>query len=201
MQYERFIEKTMLIIKPDGVRRGLIGEILGRTERMGLKVVGLKMVKPTRKHIDEFYPNDKEWISRVGGKTLKTYEEYAIDAQKELGTQDPYEIGKKVRGWILETWLSGTPVVAVVIEGVHAIANVRGLVGSTMPTFAQPGTIRGDFSIDSAAIANVVGRAVKNLVHASETPEEAKHEVNHWFTKDEIFEYRRADEEAILGKE
>jgi len=201
MVYERFVERTMLIIKPDGVRRGLIGEILNRAERMGLKVVALKMVKPDRKHIDDFYPKEKEWIARVGGKTLKTYEEYGINAQEELGTQDAYEIGKKVRDWILETWLSGTPVVAVVLEGVHAIANVRALVGATMPTFAQPGTIRGDLSIDSAAIANVVGRAVKNLVHASETPQEAAHEVKHWFSAEEIFSYKRADEDTLLGKD
>lgn len=201
MGYDRFIEKTLLIIKPDGVRRGLVGEILSRVERMGLKIVGLKMVKPTRGHIDEFYPTSKEWISRVGGKTLKTYEEYQVDPKKELGTNDTYEIGKRVRGWILETWLSGAPVVAVVIEGVHAIANVRALVGPTMPTFAQPGTIRGDFSIDSAVIANLAGRAVKNLVHASETPEEAKHEVSHWFSAKELYTYKRADEEALLGKE
>lgn len=201
MAYERFIERTILIIKPDGVRRGLVGEILNRTERMGLKVIGLKMVKPTRSHIDNFYPKTKEWISRVGEKTLKTYGEYGVDPKKELGTNDPFEIGKKVREWILDTWLSGAPVVVVALEGVHAIANVRALVGSTMPTFAQPGTIRGDFSIDSAVIANLVGRAVKNLVHASETPAEAKHELKHWFLTKELFGYKRADEDAMLGKE
>lgn len=201
MAYERFIERTLLIVKPDAVRRGLIGEILNRTERMGLKVVGLKMVKPTRSHIDNFYPKTKEWISRVGGKTLKTYEEYNVSAKKELGTDDPYEIGKKVREWILETWTSGAPVVAVVIEGVHAIANVRALIGSTMPTFAQPGTIRGDYSIDSAVIANLAGRAVKNLVHASENLEEATYEVTHWFSPKEIHTYRRADEAVLLEKD
>lgn len=201
MAYERFIERTILIVKPDAVRRALIGEILGRVEKMGLKVIGLKMVRPTRSHIDEFYPKSKEWISRLGGKTLKTYEEYQLNPKKELGTDNPYEIGKKVRSWILDTWMAGAPVVAVVIEGVHAITNVRGLIGSTMPTFAQPGTIRGDYSIDSAAIANLVGRAVKNLVHASENPEEAKHEVNHWFSSKELHTYKRADEDVLLGKE
>ncbi len=200
MGYERFIERTALIIKPDGVRRGLIGEIISRVEHMGLKVVGLKMVRPTRAHINDFYPQKKEWISRLGEKTLKTYQEYGVNPKVELGTDDAFVIGKKVREWILETWLSG-PVVVMAVEGVHAIANVRAMVGPTMPTFAQPGTIRGDYSIDSAVIANLVGRAVKNLVHASESPEEAKHEIEHWFAPEELHAYKRADEEVLLGKE
>lgn len=200
MIYHRFIEQTALIIKPDGVRRGLAGEIISRLERMGLKVVGLKMVKPTKSHIDDFYPKEKAWMSRLGEKTLKTYQQYGVDANEELGTNDPYEIGKMVRNWIIETWLAGAPVVVMAVEGVHAIANVRALVGDTMPTFAQPGTIRGDFSIDSAVIANLVGRAVKNIVHASENLEEAKHEIEHWFSPEELFTYSRADEEVIVGK-
>ena len=201
MSYERFIERTALIIKPDGVRRGLVGEILSRLERMGLKIIGLKMVKPSRAHIDDFYPKDKAWITRLGEKSLKTYKEYGVDPKKEVGTNDPFGIGQKVRDWILETWLSGAPVVVIAVEGVHAIANVRAMVGNTMPTFAQPGTIRGDFSIDSAVIANLVGRAVKNIVHASENKEEAEHEIEHWFAPEELHEYKRADEEVILGKE
>lgn len=200
MNYHRFIERTALIIKPDGVRRGLIGEVISRLERMGLKVVGLKMVKPSKEHIDDFYPKEKRWITRLGEKTLKTYQEYGVDAKEELGTNEAYEIGKKVREWILETWLAGAPVVVVAVEGVHAIANVRAMVGNTMPTFAEPGTIRGDFSIDSAVIANLVGRAVKNIVHASENPEEAKHEIEHWFSPEELFAYSRADEEIIIGR-
>lgn len=200
MSYERFIERTALIIKPDGVRRGLIGEVLSRLERMGLKVIGLKMVKPSREHIDDFYPKDKAWITRLGEKSLKTYKEYGVDPKKEVGVSEPLEIGKKVRDWILETWLSGAPVVVIAVEGVHAIANVRAMVGNTMPTFAQPGTIRGDFSIDSAVIANLVGRAVKNIVHASENNQEAKHEIEHWFAPEELHEYKRADEEVIIGK-
>jgi nucleoside-diphosphate kinase len=201
MKYKRFIERTALIVKPDGVRRGLVGEVIGRVERMGLKVVGLKMVRPTRAHIDDFYPKSEEWMTRLGEKSLKTYKEYKVDPKKELGTDKASEIGKKVREWILETWLAGAPVVVLAVEGVHAITHVRGLVGSTMPTFAQPGTIRGDYSIDSAVIANLVGRAVKNLVHASETPEEAKHELEHWFAPEQLFEYKRADEAALLDKE
>lgn len=199
MSYERFIERTALIIKPDGVRRGLVGEVIGRLERMGLKIIGLKMVRPTRDHIHNFYPKDPLWMKRLGEKTLKTYKEYGVNPKKELGMASADEIGKKVREWIIETWLSG-PVVVMAVEGVHAITNVRAMVGDTMPTFAQPGTLRGDFSIDSAVIANLVGRAVKNLVHASETPEEARHEIEHWFAPEELFEYKRADEEVLLGK-
>lgn len=200
MSYHRFIEQTALIIKPDGVWRGLVGEVIARIERMGLKVVALKMVKPTRSHIDDFYPKEEAWMTRLGEKTLKTYKEYGVDAKEELGTDKASEIGKKVREWILETWIVGAPVVVMAVEGVHAIANVRALVGNTMPIFAQPGTIRGDFSVDSAVIANLVGRAVKNIVHASENSEEAKHEIEHWFSPEELFIYTRADEEVIVGK-
>lgn len=188
-------ERTYVMVKPDGVKRGLIGEIIGRFEKRGLKVVALSMVRPAREQMDNHYPKSEAWIKRVGEKTLATYAKYGYDAIKELGTTDPTEIGKKVRGWLLD-FMTSAPVVKMVIEGVHAIDMVRKLAGETMPCNAAVGTIRGDFSVDSAAAANKEKRSVMNIVHASETPEEAAHEIKHWFNPEEICDYSRAEEDC-----
>ncbi len=189
-------ELTFLMIKPDGVRRGLSGEIIRRIEQVGLKIVGLKLLRPSLREVDEHYPKDKKWIHRLGEKTLATYEKFGFDAKKELGTDNPGKIGPMVRRWLVEFMISG-PVVAIAIKGVHAVAMVRKLAGHTMPSDAPLGTIRGDFSVDSAAVANREKRAVYNLVHASETEEEARHEIKHWFGKEAVHDYRRTDDEVF----
>jgi nucleoside-diphosphate kinase len=190
-------ERTFCMVKPDGVKRGLIGEIIGRFEQRGLKVVALRMEKPEHRKVDDHYPKSEEWIRRVGEKTLKTYEKYGYDARAELGTTDPLEIGKQVRGWLIG-FMTSAPIVKMVVEGVHAIDMVRKLCGETMPSGADVGTIRGDYSVDSAALANKEKRAVFNIVHASETTEEAEHEISHWFAPDEIQDYARSDEECRI---
>src|SRR3989344_1312787 len=185
-------EKTLVLIKPDGVKRGLIGEVVARIEKRGLKVIAISMVKPSRKQIDEHYPKDLKWVKRLGEKSLATYTKYGWDAKEEMGTDDPVKIGKSVRNWILDFMTSG-PVVKIVVEGIHAVDMVRKLVGNPLPAFVGKGTIRGVFSVDSAAWANKDHRAVHNLIHASETPEEARHELKYWFKAGEIFEYKRAE--------
>lgn len=189
-------ELTFLMIKPDGVRRGLAGEILRRVEQVGLKIVGLKMLRPSYKQVDEHYPKDRAWIKRLGEKTLATYEKYGFDAVKELGTNNPTKIGPMVRKWLID-FMTSAPVVVTAIKGVHAVAMVRKLAGHTMPSDAPLGTIRGDFSVDSAAVANRDKRAVYNLVHASETENEARHEIKHWFGKDSVHDYQRTDDEVF----
>lgn len=189
-------EKTLLLIKPDGVKRGLIGEIVRRIEQRGLKIVALKMFMPTKAQIDEHYPKDENWIRRLGEKTLATYEKFGYDAKAELGTRDTEKIGKMVRGWLLDFMTSG-PLVKVIVQGVHAIEMVRKLCGPTVPAMAEMGTIRGDYSVDSAASANRDKRAIRNLVHASETKKEADHEIEFWFSPEEIYNYKRADEEIV----
>jgi nucleoside-diphosphate kinase len=190
-------ERTVVLIKPDGVKRGLIGEIISRIERRGLKIIGLEMFKATPEQIDGHYPKDENWIRRLGEKTLKNYREYGFDAQKELGTEDPMEIGKMVRGWLIDYMTSG-PMVKMVVEGIHAVSMVRKIVGSSMPAEAEMGTIRGDFSVDDATAANRDKRAIHNIVHASETPEEAKHELDFWFAAEDIFDYKRAEEDTMF---
>lgn len=183
-------ELTYLMVKPDGVKRGLTGEIIRRIEERGLKVVALQMFEPNREKIDNHYPKDEKWISRLGEKTTKIYQSFGGDLVKEMGTTDLLEIGKQVRTWIIDYMIS-SPLVGMVIKGAHAVDMVRKTVGPTMPVDALPGTVRGDFSVDSAMLANREKRSVFNLVHASETPEEAKHEIKHWFGDAKILDYDR----------
>ena len=184
-------EKTYIMIKPDGVKKRLIGEIITRFEQRDLKVIALEMFHPTTKQIDEHYPKDKAWIARLGQKTLSTYQKYGVDPVKELGMDNDYEIGKMVRKWLVD-YMTSAPLVRMVIQGVHAVDMVRKICGVTLPNLADMGTIRGDYSADSPAVANSERRAVMNLVHASETPQEAEHEIKHWFgTRKVIFDYER----------
>lgn len=175
-------EATVLIIKPDGVTRGLMGEIIKRLEQRELKITALEMFHPTKKQIDGHYPKSEKWISRLGDKSLAACSLNDFDPIKEFGSKNNFIIGKKVRAWLIDYMISG-PIVKMVVEGSYAVAMVRKIVGATMPADAELGTIRGDFSVDSGAIANTEGRVVSNLVHSSETVEEAKHEVKFWFGK------------------
>ncbi|MEK9209463.1 MAG: nucleoside-diphosphate kinase, partial [Patescibacteria group bacterium] len=190
-------EKTVILIKPDGVKRGLIGEILNRIEKRGLKIISLEMIWATREEIDSHYPKDPAWIKRLGEKSLGTYEKYGIDPIEKVGTDKPEEIGKMVREWIMNFMISG-PVVKAVIKGIHAVDMVRKIAGNSLPNLADMGTIRGDYSVDSPALANSDKRAVHNLIHASETQEEAENELKLWFNSEEIHDYKRAEEEVMF---
>lgn len=188
------MEQTLVLIKPDGVRRGLVGEILHRFERLGLKIVALKMVQPSEALLEKHYKSSNEsTLRRWGEKTLSTYTKYGKDAQKDLGTTDPLELGKMVKNWLFDYVTSG-PVVAILLEGKHAVENVVAMTGPTMPVSASAGTIRGDFSTDSAAYANEEKRGVMNLVHISASIEEANFEKTVWFTDKEIHSYQRLEE-------
>ena len=190
-------ERTFLMVKPDGVRRGLVGDIISRLEQRGLKIIALKMIRPSREQIDGHYPKDQRWITRLGEKTMGTYQKYGRDAIKDMGTDKPEEIGPMVREWILNFMTSG-PAVKAIIEGVHAVDMVRKLCGHTIPSVAEMGTIRGDYSVDSPALANAEKRALYNLVHASETQEEAEHEIKYWFGPEDIHDYKRSDEDVMI---
>ena len=191
------MEQTLIVIKPDGVVRGLVGEILGRFERAGLKVVASRMVQVTKELADRHYPGDREELwTGIGHKTLENYKELEVDAKELLGTDDPKKIGEMVRVWLLEYITSG-PVYAAVLEGPHAVELVRKICGHTLPVKSAPGTIRGDLSFDSAYLANTGKRAIKNLIHASGTLDEAKYEIPLWFTGAEIVSYERAEERVM----
>ncbi|MEM0106601.1 MAG: nucleoside-diphosphate kinase [Candidatus Micrarchaeaceae archaeon] len=185
------IEKTLVLIKPDGVYRTLIGKIISKFEDAGLKVVALKLVSPPKQQVEVHYAADEAWLKSVGAKAIASYKEKGIEV-----SQTDLEIGNKVREQLLE-YLTGKPVVAMVIEGNNAVFIVRKIVGSTEPRTADPSSIRGAYTSDSYDLADMSGRAVKNIIHASGTIQEAQREISIWFSNDEIVEYKRADENII----
>ena len=190
-------EKTVVLVKPDGVKRGLIGEVIHRIEQRGLKIIALKMVTPTEKQARDHYPNTEIWMRGMGEKTLENYRAFGKDSIKEIGTDDSLKIGKMCAQWNTEFLMSG-PVVAIMVQGIHAIAMVRKIVGSTLPSKAEMGTIRGDYSVDSPTLANADKRAIHNVVHASGDESEAENEIKHWFKTEEIHAYKRAEEDIMF---
>lgn len=186
-------ERTLVLIKPDAVKRGLFGVICQRFEQAGLKIVACKMVFSNRKQLDGHFPKSEEWVRGMGEKTLETYQEYDIDPVEILGTADPLAIGQKIKEWNYR-YLTLGPVMVMAIEGIHAVDTVRKIIGHTLPYKAAPGTIRGDFSINAPDLANVVGSACKNLVHASGTTEEAEQEIANWFSPTELMSWQRTDD-------
>ena len=190
-------EKTVFIIKPDGVKRGLIGEILSRFEKRGLKIIALDMVWASKEEMDGHYPKDEAWIKRLGEKSLANYQQYGVDPKEKLGTDNPLEIGRMIRKWVVEYMTSG-PVVKGVVSGVHAIDMVRKICGNSLPNLADMGTIRGDFSVDSAVSANLNKRATRNIIHASENKQEVENEMKLWFKEKEIHNYKRAEEDIMF---
>lgn len=191
------MEQTLIVYKPDALARGLVGEILQRFERVGLKIVGMKMMRVSKILADKHYPASREtFINGMGKKTLENYLSLGIDPVKEFGSDDPHVIGLAIREWLV-TMITADPVIAVVLEGPHAVELVRKMVGHTLPLASAPGTIRGDYSFDSSYLANTGSRPIKNLLHASGELEEAKYEVDLWFEKPEIHSYKRVEEEVM----
>lgn len=191
------MEQTLVVLKPDAVARGLSGEIIARFERVGLKIVAAKLLLASGSLVEKHYPAEREelWIG-IGNKTIDNYKQLDMDPVKSLGTADPKEIGKMVRVWLME-YISAGPVLALVLEGPHAVELIRKMCGHTLPLLSAPGTIRGDFSFDSSYLANSNKRPIKNLIHASGTVEEAKYEIPLWFSSDEIHSYERVEEKAM----
>ena len=190
-------ERTLLVVKPDGVVRGLAGEILSRFEKVGLKIVAAKMIKVQKNLAEKHYPGSREsWLREMGEKTLVNYKKFGAGPIKLLGTADTLEIGKMIQKWLIDYIISG-PVLGVVLEGPHAVELVRKICGNTLPANATPGTIRGDLAFDSSYLANTGKRAIKNLVHASGSIEEAEYEIPLWFSSEEILAYERVEEKVM----
>jgi len=191
------MEQTLVVLKPDAVARGICGEIISRFEKVGLKMVGCKLIKVSKELAEKHYPKEREeFIRGMGQKTLDNYKALGIDVKKELSTDDSYQIGLMIRQWLIEMITSG-PVLAMVWQGAHAVELVRKIAGHTLPLQAAPGTIRGDYSFDSSYLANTGKRAIKNLLHASGNQEEAKYEVSLWFSEKELCQYERVEERVM----
>lgn len=193
-------ERTFCMIKPDGVKRGLIGDIIRRIEKAGLKIVAIKMLIPTAEQVMKHYPmSDEAWIHRLGEKSLSAFDNLEATALETLGSDDEDIVGRDVAKSLIDYMTSG-PVVAMVVEGIQARDMIRKLAGHTLPFKADVGTIRGDYSVDSPAVANVEGRAIHNIIHASETIKEADNEISLWFSGEKIPTYDLGSERIMYTK-
>lgn len=189
-------ERTFVIVKPDGIQRGLVGEITKRYEQAGLKLVATKMIVASAEHVEKHYTLDPEWRRVTGEKTIESYKKKGMTPPSE----DPLEITAVIlKG--LKTYLTSGPIVCMVWEGAHAVKIVRKITGGTEPLTSDMGTIRGDFVLDSYQMADTDSRAVRNLVHASGSVKEAEDEIAHWFAPGEVIDYRLVQEQIMYAPE
>lgn len=184
-------ERTFVIIKPDGVQRSLVGEIVSRFERTGMKIVAMKFMIPTEEQCWKHYNKDEAWFQEKGQRIVKERENHGLPVTKEA-----VEYGRDIIRQLARYMTSG-PVVAMVLEGNQSVGIVKKLVGGTEPLSSDVGTIRGDLTLDSYALAGVDERAVRNLIHCSDKPEDALVEIPIWFEESEMINYRLI-QEAIL---
>jgi nucleoside-diphosphate kinase len=200
-------ERVVVAVKPDGVKRALVGEVVRRMEQVGLKIIAAKMLVPTTAQAKGNYPDPetvsgKKWVVGLGQKTLKTYTDAGQDVAKELGTNNPLELGMTVYENLIK-YLTEGPMVVIVWEGHEAVSRARVIAGDTTPIRAERGTLRGDLSFDSQILGNIQGRVVlRNVLHVSGDKEEALEEMAYWFGDDYEFkgEYIRSDHLAMFGK-
>lgn len=176
------MERTLVILKPDTIQRGLVGEILTRFEKAGLKVVGMKMMIPEMELLKKHYPD--ELIPIVGNKTKEDWDNYGVEYAETVE-----EIGEMIVD-ATRKFMQSSPVIALVLEGGHVVEIVRKMVGKTGPKDSAPGTIRGDYAHLSLGRASLQKKGAANLIHASGTVEEAKQEIAMWFEDSELFTYK-----------
>lgn len=184
-------ERTFVIIKPDGVQRSLVGELMKRLERTGLKFIAIKMVLASEEQCWAHYNKDDAWFLEKGNNTIKSREQAGLPVEKEA-----IEYGKDIVRALVK-FMTSSPVVAMVLEGNQAVGIVKKLVGATEPLSSDVGTIRGDLTIDSYGLANTDDRAVRNLIHCSDKPEEAEREISLWLREDEIMKYQLVQEKIL----
>jgi nucleoside-diphosphate kinase len=185
-------ERTLVVIKPDGVQRSLVGEITKRFERAGFKLVAMKMLVASEEHIEKHYTLDPEWRRLNGEKTIKGY----VDKGITPPSTDPLEVSARTLARLKKYMTSG-PVIAMIWQGAHAVKITRKIVGGTEPLTSDVGTIRGDYVLDSYQMADIDDRSVRNLIHASGSPEEAENEIKHWFKDEEIIKYSHVQEKIL----
>ncbi len=176
-------ERTFIAIKSEAIQRHLVGEFITRFERRGMKLIAMKMMVPGREIIGEHYPAKDSWLIPTGEKTIAGMKKRGIEP-----TETAREIAMGIRDRLMKNF-EDRPLIAMIWEGAHAVENGRKTVGATNPLEAVPGSIRGDYTVDSYKLADGDDRAVRTLVHASGTVEEAEEEIALWFDKDEIIDY------------
>lgn len=179
-------EKTLVLVKPDGIRRNLVAEIIRRLEESGaLKVIARRRLTAAIDEVRRHFPSDPEWPKQVAQGTINGAKKHGVDLPMLFGTNDPQKISEKIIMTLFSYYTEGQ-IEPMIVEGENAILAVRKIVGATRPDEAEQGTIRGDLGYDTPEIANLAKRALRNVVHASATPEEAKSEIEVWFPGHEV---------------
>lgn len=174
-------ERSFVMVKPDGVRRNLTDEIIKRLTDAGLTIAHQKDMQPTRELAYQHYADNEEWYRNTGSKTIESLHKQGLVATDIFPAEEPVVVAKQIREWLADFLTSG-PVVAMVVEGPEGtVQKIRDLAGATGPEFADAGTIRGDLGTDTYYKANSDGRAIENLMHASESVKEAEREIKLWF--------------------
>ncbi len=174
-------ERTLILMKPDVLQRQIVGEILSRFERKGFKIVAVKMLNATKTQVGEHYAADEQYLIETGEKAKKGAEMRGQD----VSNWNSLEWGKIIRERNI-AYLTCGPILAVVLEGPSVISSVRKVLGSTSPADGDVGTIRADYSFDSYALADVVARSTRTMLHASDSVENAQREIKIWFKENEI---------------
>lgn len=187
------IQRSLVLLKPDAVSRGLSGEIITRLERCGLKIVGARLLRPDMEIGRDHYKKDEEWKIKVGERAIQECAEFNLDVKEVFGTTSPVEIGNEVVERNAEFLNSGA-VMALVFQGPNAVKKIRNLIGSTFPESANPGTIRGDFGLENSFTGTKRKRTTYNLIHASGSVEEAEEEIKIWFKESDIVDYKQTHE-------
>lgn len=184
-------ERSLVILKPDAVQRSLVGEIIKRFERAGLKLTAMKMIMATEEQLLTHYNKTDEWYLKKGKGIVADMETHGIAVTKE-----PIEYGKDIIRNMVR-YMTAAPCVAMVLEGNQSVTVVTKLVGTTEPSTSDVGTIRGDYTLDSYSHATIENRGVRNLIHCSESPAEAEREMVIWFTETELMNYATAQERIM----
>lgn len=184
-------EKTLVIVKPDGVQRSLIGEIIRRIERTGLKLIAMKFMIATLEQGLEHYKKDEQWLEEKGARRIKQREEAGKPAEKPAREYGMDIVNANAH------FISAGPVVVMVWQGNSAVGIVKKLVGGTEPLTSDVGTIRGDFTIDSYDISNADERCVRNVIHCTDNPNESDREIAIWLKPEEILSYRHIAEQML----
>lgn len=184
-------ERTFVILKPDSVQRSLVGDVISRIERTGLKLVGMKFMLANEDLLWKHYDKKDDWFLSKGQKIIENRQALGLPVEMEA-----MEYGKEIIRALIKFMTCG-PIVPMVWEGNQAVAVVKKIVGGTEPTTSDVGTIRGDLTLDSYEIANLDDRAVRNLAHCSDQVSEAQREIALWFNENELLNYRLIAEQIL----
>lgn len=188
-------QRTLVLLKPDAVKRQIVGELITRFERKGLKMCGLKMVMPTTDLAGQHYTDSEEWLKDSGERTYNSYLEKGIKPPMEAR-----DLALNTRRKLMDGLTAG-PLVALVLQGAHVIEIVRKMRGATSPQAADVGTIGFDYSVDSYELADAGDWPIRNIIHASDSVENAEREINIWFKDGEVLEYTSGIEHILYSKE